>query len=104
MVVADFTNLISRHVQTSKTCCRLILIYNRIADLQQNRRFTTTMNPDPEADVVDAGGLLTHGLEKNVQEIYNMPDFVIKGASKTQLGHELMDCWYNMEKRSSSSI
>ena len=39
MVVADFTNLISRHVPTS--CCRLGLIYNRIADLQQIRRFTT---------------------------------------------------------------
>ena len=38
MAVVDFTNLILRHVQTSKTCCRLVLIYNRIADLQQNRR------------------------------------------------------------------
>ena len=47
MVVADFTNLILRHIQTSKTFCRLVLIYNRIADLQQNRRFATTMNPDP---------------------------------------------------------
>ena len=47
MVVADYTNLILRHVQTSKACCRLVVIYNRIADLQQNRRFTTTMNPDP---------------------------------------------------------
>ena len=48
MVVADFTNLILRHVQTSKTCCRLVLIYNRFVDLQQNRRFMTTMNPDPD--------------------------------------------------------
>ena len=48
MVVVDFTNLILRHVQTPKTCCRLVLIYNRFVDLQQNRRFTTTMNPDPE--------------------------------------------------------
>ena len=47
MVVVDFTNLILRHVQTSKTCCRLVLIYNRIVDLQQNPRFTTTMNPAP---------------------------------------------------------
>ena len=34
-----------------KTCTNsqnLILIYNRFADLQQNRRFTTTMNPDPD--------------------------------------------------------
>ena len=46
MIVADFTNLVSKHVPTSKTCCRLGLIYNRIADLQQNRRFATTLNPD----------------------------------------------------------
>ena len=42
MVVADFTNLILTHVQTSKTCYRK-------TDLQQNRRFATTMNPDPAA-------------------------------------------------------
>ena len=47
MVVADFTNLISRHVPTSKTCCRLVLICYTFVDLQRNRRFTTTMNPDP---------------------------------------------------------
>ena len=29
MVVADIYYLISRHVPTSKTCCRLVLIYNR---------------------------------------------------------------------------
>ena len=36
IVVADFSNLILRHVQTSKTCCRLVLIYNIFVDLQQN--------------------------------------------------------------------
>ena len=30
MVVVDFTNLILRHVQTPKTCCRLILGVNSI--------------------------------------------------------------------------
>ena len=52
MVVAEFTNLISRHVQTFKTSCRLTLVYNRFVDLQQNRRYTTTMNPDPESGYV----------------------------------------------------
>ena len=40
MVIADITNLISRHVQTSKTCCRLGLIFNQFVDLRHNRRFT----------------------------------------------------------------
>ena len=47
MIFVDFTNLILRHGQTPKTCHRLVLIYNRFVDLQQNCRFTTTMNPDP---------------------------------------------------------
>ena len=54
MVVADIYYLISRHIPTSKTCCRLVLICYRFVDLQQNRRFTTTMNPDPgqQTDII----------------------------------------------------
>ena len=54
MVVANSTNFIFRHVLTTKNCCRLVLIYNRFVNLQQNRRFTTTMNTDPG----DPGGLI----------------------------------------------
>ena len=45
MAVACFTNLVFRHVQTSKTCCRLGLIFNQFVDLRHNRRFTNYHKP-----------------------------------------------------------
>ena len=44
MAVAYFTNLVFRHVKTSKTCCRLGLIFNQFVDLRHNSRFTNYHN------------------------------------------------------------